>query len=533
MSRTAQINLNQIGYRPGDEKRATVRCAGAGTAFCVINTETGKTVFEGVTDHCSERGSSGDRVCYADLSSVSTPGRYKVLVGKDMESFEFVISDDVYDRPLKDSLKMLYLQRCGTKLPEEYAGDFAHKVCHTEMAKIYGKTGYMEVSGGWHDAGDYGRYTVPGAKAIADLLLAYELFPGSFDDDCRIPESGNGIADVLDEARFELEWLHKMQFSDGSVSHKVTGLDFDGFIMPDECTEKLYVLPASKTATADFAAVMYMAGRVYKDIDEAFSAKCISAADRALQAYIEHRGDDEYTNPADVLTGEYRDECSEDEFLWAICEGYRTTSDNRFEALLDTVDLSRIKTDGFGWDDVSGYAYYAYLASDSLMKTKHDLKERFRKMCDDAMNTSLNNEAYGSSLADDYAWGSNMYIANNGMALLLASSLEYNKDYELAAKRQLDYIFGNNPCSYCFLTGYGTNAPLNPHHRPSVALGKPMKGMLVGGADSFLEDDCAKEALSQTPKAKCYIDCSESYSCNEITIYWNSPLVFLLAGFKR
>ena len=153
-------------------------------------------------------------------------------------------------------------------------------------------------------------------------------------------------------------------------------------------------------------------------------------------------------------------------------------------------------------------------------------------MCDKAARTALTGEAYGSSLDDDYTWGSNMYIANNAMALLLASSLEYNKDYELAAKRQLDYILGTNPCSYCFLTGYGTNSPQNPHHRPSVAQKKAMKGMLVGGADSYLEDEWAQKALKNVPKAKCYIDVSDSYSCNEITIYWNSPLVFVLAAFR-
>ncbi|MBR4574572.1 MAG: glycoside hydrolase family 9 protein [Lachnospiraceae bacterium] len=532
MIKETQINLNQIGYRPKDEKRAVIRDAGGDTEFDVRRCDTKESVFKGTITNGSGLGSSGDSVSYADLSALTRPGRYMVTTSSGKESYEFEIGDGVYDGALADSLRMLYLQRCGTDLPEEYAGEFAHGKCHDEIATIYGETGQMEVSGGWHDAGDYGRYTVPGAKAVADLLLAYELYPGSFDDNLGIPESNNGIKDVLDEARFELEWLHKMQLPSGCVSHKVTGLDFDGFIMPDKCTSKLYVMPASKTATADFAGVMYMAGRVYRDIDPAFSDKCIAAADRALAAYTDHRKDEGFTNPPDVLTGEYRDDCSEDEFLWAVCEGYRTTGDRRFESLLDTVDMSLIRYEGFGWDDMSGYAYYAYLAAKDPMKTKHDLKGRFYGMCDKAARTALTGEAYGSSLDDDYAWGSNMYIANNAMALLLASSLEYNKDYELAAKRQLDYILGTNPCSYCFLTGYGTNSPQNPHHRPSVAQKKAMKGMLVGGADSYLEDEWAQKALKNVPKAKCYIDVSDSYSCNEITIYWNSPLVFVLAAFR-
>ncbi len=427
---------------------------------------------------------------------------------------------------------MLYLQRCGTELPKEYAGDFAHRACHTEEARVYGGTRYVDVSGGWHDAGDYGRYSAPAAKAVADLLLAYEQFPDAFGDENGIPESGNGIPDVLDEARYELEWLFKMQGSDGGVHHKVTGLVFDGFVMPEDCTEPLYLLPESKTATADFAGVMYMAGRVYKEIDPKFAERCISCADRAVEAYLRHRDDANFTNPDDVSTGEYHDGCSLDEFMWAVCEGYRTTGDKRFGPLLDSIDISKIKTDDFGWENMSGYAYYAYLSSKDPVKTVHDMEGRFYSLCDRLKETALTGEAYGCTLTGDYPWGSNMYIANNGMALLLAQSLTGNREYGVGAKRQLDYILGANPCSYCFLTGYGTNSPKDPHHRPSVALGKCMKGMLVGGADSLLEDAYAKATLSGLPKAKCYVDSNQSYSCNEITIYWNSPLVFLLAAFK-
>ncbi len=153
-------------------------------------------------------------------------------------------------------------------------------------------------------------------------------------------------------------------------------------------------------------------------------------------------------------------------------------------------------------------------------------------MCDMLTDTSLTKEAYGVTITGDYPWGSNMTVANNGMALLMAYKLTGNKDYELAAKRQLDYLLGTNCNSYCFLTGHGTQAPLHPHHRPSQAVGKCMQGMLVGGPDSRLEDPYAQAVLYGLPDGRCYTDNDQSYSCNEITIYWNSPLVFLLAGFR-
>lgn len=532
LGESSDINVNQIGYRPQDEKRAVIRDVNKDTGFEVIDKNSGETVLKGSITPGNTLGSSGDNVGYADMTELKTPGIYFVRCANSGDSYEFTIGDGVYDDALIDSQRMLYLQRCGIELPEDLAGAFEHAACHTEEAQVYGGKEYVEVSGGWHDAGDYGRYASPAAKAVADLLLAYECFPDSFGDDNNIPESGNGVPDVLDEARYELEWLHKMQSDDGGVYHKVTGVTFDGFVRADECTEKLYVFAESKTATADFAGVMYMAARVYEDIDKEFADKCLGAADRALLAYIRHKEDRNFTNPSGVNTGEYGDSCSQDEYLWAICEGYKTTGDKRFEEMLPDVDMTKIKVDGFGWQDMSGYAYFAYLTAAKPMRGGDEMKDRFYRMCDDLKELSLNGESYGSTIADDYPWGSNMTIANNGMALLMAYKLTGNGDYQRAAKRQLDYLFGTNSTSYCFLTGYGTKCPKDPHHRPGQAVGECMKGMLVGGPDSALEDPYAKAVLTGLPKARCYTDNNQSYSCNEITIYWNSPLCFLLAGLK-
>ncbi len=526
------VNVNQIGYMTKADKRAVVRLDGdLPLSFDVVDISTGKSVYTGEVTGGINKGSSGDTVGYADFTSVTAPGRYRIDVENIGSSFEFSIGDDVYDEAFTDSLRMLYLQRCGCEI-DSSAGDFAHVACHTDEARIYGGTRYIDVSGGWHDAGDYGRYTVPAAKTIADLLLAYELFPASFEKTVNIPESGNGMPDVLNEAKYELDWLFKMQADDGGVYHKVTGLNFDGFIKPEECTEKLYVLPESKTATADFAATMYMAARVYEKFDAEYAKRCISAADRAINVYMDHIDDRNYKNPADVLTGEYGDNTSADEFLWAIFEGYKTTGDKRFEKMLTVLDISRITEDGFGWDDMSGYAFFAYLTTKDPMKTSIDVGKRFFDMCSQYKDTVLYGESYGSTFTDDYPWGSNMYIANNGMGFLMAYSLTGESDYLLAAHRVVDYLFGTNCTSYCFLTGFGSQSPEHPHHRPSEAIGKAMKGMLVGGPDSYLEDAYAKAVLSDLPKARCYADSEQTYSCNEITIYWNSPLVFLLAGLR-
>lgn len=527
------VNIDQAGYRTNDEKRAVIRSGEkADDHFTVTNVSTGKEVYKGETVPGNTGGSSGDRVVYADFSEVVIPGRYRIDTPGSGSSYEFDIYDDVYNGALKDSLRMLYLQRCGSDIPKQYAGDFAHVACHTELAEVYGEGKSIDVSGGWHDAGDYGRYTVPAAKTASDLMLAYELYPSAFGDDNDIPESGNGIPDILDEARYGLEWMLKMQTDEGMVYHKVTGMNFDGICMPDKCTEKLYVLPPSKTATADFAATMYIAARVYKDIDASFAKECEKAATRAMIAYKAHIDERNFVNPSDVLTGEYGDGNSMDEFLWAIFEGYKTTMDPEFEKMLELVDISRIDEISLDWANRSGNALYAYLTSERQMRTSFDPKAMFFDMCDELTATCLSGEAYGCTIKDDYPWGSNMVVANNGMALLMGYKLSGNADYLRAAKHQLHYLFGVNSNSYCFLTGYGTQCPTDPHHRPSQALHECMKGMLVGGPDSDLDDPYAKAVLADLPKARRYSDNSQSYSCNEVTTYWNSPLCFLIAGYN-
>ena len=129
-----------------------------------------------------------------------------------------------------------------------------------------------------------------------------------------------------------------------------------------------------------------------------------------------------------------------------------------------------------------------------------------------------------------FAWGSNMNIANKGMLLLMANKLKPNADYVKYASYQRDYLLGRNAVGYCYVTGYGTRTPLHPHHRPSQVLEVAMPGMLVGGADSNLEDPYAKAVLLGKAPERRYADNAQSFSCNEVTIYWNSPMIYLMSG---
>ena len=125
-----------------------------------------------------------------------------------------------------------------------------------------------------------------------------------------------------------------------------------------------------------------------------------------------------------------------------------------------------------------------------------------------------------------------MTIANNGMYVLLNDQIQGSSSGDQIARQQLNYILGTNGTGYCFLTGFGTLSPEHPHHRPSQAKKTAVPGMVAGGPNQNLEDPYAQNVIKEAPAALCYADSDQAYSLNEVTIYWNSPVVFLFAYVK-
>ena len=178
-----------------------------------------------------------------------------------------------------------------------------------------------------------------------------------------------------------------------------------------------------------------------------------------------------------------------------------------------------------GWGDVSGYAALEGLPLPG------EAGEVCRQWVLEAARGALERiNPYGITMTERLPWGSNMNVANDGMLFVQAWRLTGEDKYRVAAEKQLHYLLGVNPVDFCYVTCYGANPVLHPHHRPSVARGVCQPGMLSGGAASGLMDACAREHLQGQPAGKSFLDRRESYSTNEICIYWNSPMVALLAG---
>ena len=525
------IRVNQVGYPTNAVKTAVfANLSRDADAFTVVNAETGETAFEGTLADPINNAWAGEVNRVADFSALTQPGNYRIVSADGHESPVFAIGDDVYAGLLRAATKMLFLQRCGVETDAAFAGDYAHPACHTALAKVYDTGEQIDVSGGWHDAGDYGRYVVSGAKAAADLMLAHEL-RGSILDDVGIPESGDGLDDLLQEAKFELDWMLKMQAASGGVYHKVSCRGFPGFIAPEKEPGKLIVCPISNTATGDFAAVMAMASRLYAADWPEDAAKYLDAARRAWDYLGQHEGEPGFRNPPGISTGEYGDENDSDERFWAAAELARATGEAAYREAATALVATGGKRLGMGWLDVGTYGLLAALTDESLPEGD-PLRTAAQAGLDAAIAQALDAIArnpYGADRADSYEWGSNMGVANTGAMLMLAGRLG-REDCRVAAQQPLDYLLGKNSTGYCFVTATGTKSPENPHHRPSAVARAAMPGMLVGGPDSGLDDPYAVKALAGSPPAKCYVDSDRSYSTNEVCVYWNSPLVLLLAA---
>ena len=530
------IRLNQIGYRPSDGKVAFVI---SDERTFRLYTEDDKLVLTGNLSLYSKDkdgnpvvdASSGDITRAADFSSFAHDGNYYVKVRNDVSPV-FGIADNVYDEVTKAVLKLFYYQRSG-ELEEEYVGKlFAREAGHTQKASyydpedpVYGEV-EIDVHGGWYDAGDYGRYITPASKAVADLMMTAEHFPGTQEIDFGGPER------LLGEIKYELEWMLKMQNPEtGGVYHKVTTQYHSPMtILPHEDVDPLYLSPVSAQATGDFAASMAYAYRMYKHFDEEFAEQCLEAAIFAWEWLEENPTTNSYVDPSFFHTGSYNDISASDERYWAAAELYKSTGDEKY---LEYMTDNYLPKSGFGWIDMGSYAHVAILTNDLIDEDSELYQKAKKAFINNAQDILKIWEKDGYKVAlSYYVWGSNKDLADRTMMLIFADMIEPDARYKEAVLDQIHYFLGRNANDISYVTGYGEKSAQNPHHRPSAVLETTVPGMLVGGPNdeivNELGDPVSQMVDENTPPAKRYADITGSYATNEICIYWNSPLAYVL-----
>jgi endoglucanase len=535
---TENIRLNQLGYLPGSPKNIVVVGSVSGK-FALVDT-AGNIVFTGKLENAGEWKLSGENVKIASITEFNTPGTYRILVGDLGLSYPFRIGKSVYDNVFAASMKAYYLHRVSTPVEEKYAGKFSHPMAHPDDKCFYHpssgrKSGTMSSPGGWYDAGDYNKYIVNAGVTVSFLLTFAEYYPEAMpDNSLNIPESGNGISDLLDEVRYELNWAETMQDTDGGVFFKLTSKGFSGFVRPEEDKSERFVVGKSTSSSLNFAAIFAQAGRVWKSTDPGLSGRYIAEASKAWDWAVKNPSV-VYTNPPDISTGAYSHSDFKQDFFWAAAELFVTTGEQKYLDYLKSNPISFSFTVSESWRNyLKNLGYYTLLLpSSGLPETdKEALKSQLIAEADIQMK-NLEDCPYRQPLGT-FVWGSNSDILD--LAVIFAQAYRHtgNKKYLDAAIETTDYIFGKNATAYCFVTGFGSKPTMNPHHRLSGSdtVTDPLPGWLAGGPnhdlnDVFSERNPGGVKYTSTEPAMCYMDLMASYASNEICLNWNAPLVYM------
>jgi endoglucanase len=503
-----------------------------------------------------------------DFSALAEPCEGCRIQSAGAWSAPFRVAEDVLAPLVTSSLSYFYDNRSGVPILMPYAGEprwsrpaghsnDAHVTCHPEHPCDY----FLDASGGWYDAGDYGKYLVNGGLALFLLQNLYEhqRLSGlsAFEDGAlAIPEQANAVPDLLDEARFEGEFFLRMQIPQGAWSgmahHKIHGDDWTSLgTAPVEDTQARYLYPASTAATLNLAATAAQAARLFRDYDSAFAARALAAARAAYDAALAHPA--EYAGNQAKGGGPYDDSYVDDEFAWAAAELWLTTDEPRywdalrhsplFGAVPSLVEGSRSDAGHYRaltWQNVEVLGTFSLLLQlDRLPVEDQDvLRANLLSAADRYVSVSEQEGyrlPYAAGRDGSYLWGSNVVVLSNAVVCAYAYDLVRNPRYLRAVQDALDYVLGRNALDRSYVTGFGLRPARFPHHRfwsHAVRSDRPPPppGALVSGANSALADPAVKAAVpSGAPPQRCYVDDIEAYSVNEVAIHDNAALAWVAA----
>jgi endoglucanase len=514
------IRLNSIGFAPDSVKIASVavKC----TVFNVISSKDNHIVFTGAAEGPMHSTDTAEEIYLFDFSKFTLPGEYYIYAKQAGKSCNFRIDRNVYDFAFYTVTRGMYLWRCGIGVSTVHNGQlFSTKPCHTQDAYLdfAGGKDIKDATGGWHDAGDYGKYTVNGAFSAGLMLKAWEHFGNNIKRiRLNLPESGGNFPDMLAEVKWETDWLLKMQADDGSVYHKVSTQGFPGEVMPQDDRLQRFFAPWSSAATADFTAVIAETAQNLKMYDSAVSQRYLAAAEKSY-LFLEQHPENHNANQINFNTGAY-ETADDDDRLWASAELWNATGKEKYLKDFEKRAAqykNKIDAD-WDWGNVKNLGMITYYFSKNSGKEEalvNDIKNDIIK-CADGIVLSAKNNAYARPLGNLYYWGCNGTVARQSLVLQCANMISPDKKYTAACDDIISHLFGRNYYGRSYVTGLGYKPPVHIHDRRSMSdnIEPPWPGYLAGGGHNATE----------------WMDDQDSFTTNEIAINWNSSLIYALAA---
>lgn len=514
----SNIIVDQFGYKTADPKivifaqpntgigSPSAFNLGAGATFQVINTSGGATVFTGnaVTWNggATDATFSGDKVWQGTFTSVSAPGTYVIQVpggsNPGAQSYPFQVLDSVYNGVVTASQRMFFYQRCGGDISAANGGaNWNHTACHEGASQDLtahlwnagadqGAGTARDVHGGWHDAGDYGKYVTFAHSTMWYLLHSVEWYPNGYGDNTNIPESGNGVPDMLDEVKWELDWMLRMQrASDGALYSMVgfnntTGSNNPG--NPANDTAPRFYLNVSTTATATGAMAFALGARIFQAYP-AYSSYAVTLQNAAVSAwgYLQANASPVTFDSTGVSSANANQSAGweAEARVGAAAELFALTGSATYQTYFDNNYNSAAVTDSGGFRPVSnppnagsdhfdaslceplelGMVSYA-LAPGATAAVVTAIKNSIKNECQNTIMPQQANDPYlGYMFPGHYTWGSNQLKASWGNQLLFAVKTNANPGQNAAytnqAEEYLHYFHGRNPLNWVYLTNMG------------------------------------------------------------------------------
>lgn len=574
------IVMNQTGFERTGPKIAVLRTDADHPVAWTLFAPSGSALAQGRTQPLGFDPSAGAGVHRIDFSALDTAASDLQIEACGVRSRPFSIGATPYSSLAEDSLRYFYLNRLGVEIEPEFAGAAAWSraagFVDSEATCFFGadKTGTewpgcdytLPTSGGWADAGDYGQYVVNGGIAVWTLQFVFERFDLSGELDrlgwngnrVALPDTPQGLSEILTEARWQVEFMLALQIPDGqhvwvdqrspeSSEADLVQIDGSGLVhhklherrwlplplLPEDAHEARYLIPPSTAATLNLAAVAAQCSRVWRAPDPAFAARCLSAAERAFQAAQRHPN----LLAFDTFEGggAYGDQIVADEFYWAAVELHLATGDPAY------LDVARTR------HAEQGDIRPVFWANTELLATlSASLQPDANPMASAARSTLLDTaRRYQADMItrpyyyplppSQITWGSNANLLNRALVMLAAHDVDSTADFRDGAVHALDYLLGRNPLDQSYIAGYGARPMRTPHHRfwahgsdPEFPEAPP--GALSGGPNyQVMTDPVARAMDGRCAPQTCWADHVDAYSLNEVAINWNAPLFAVAA----
>lgn len=521
------IRFNQLGYLPSDYKSAVILSYNnlKGKEIKIVDSRSGKSALE--VDINDSQGEYGNfKYSYiVDFSSLRNEGQYYFQFARQKTSV-FKIGTGIYNGLVDTLLQFFKVQRCG------YTNPLMHKVCHIADATaiIEGKKTIphtIDVTGGWHDAGDYVKFLNTTAYSTYMLLFSYEFDPVKFGTD----NNKNNVPDILEEAKIGLDWMLRCRYKNNLLVTQVQDLrDHDvGWRMPEDdplSFDRPAFVGIGKNLIGIYSATMALAYRIWMNKLQypEFANKCLDAA-KSLYSIR-----NSVQNVDSSGTGSYLDKHYLGKMALAAVELYITTSSPEYLSQAKSYADSAGSDYWWSWGDINALAHYRL--------AQFDLKYA------DYINNNLvefNKKKFGNlfNKGAELSWGTNITLLGISLQNILYKRLLHSTKYDSLSTLQRDFIFGRNPWGVSFIAGYGSNWTKNFHHQIAFLKGRLPGGFSAGPASKdFVDkykikyDKPDKYAKFQT-KEMYYRDDRQDYITNEPTITGNATAIFVLGNFFK